>query len=223
MKSVSTGASSKNTLTDKELKSAPSDPGERYAWATMECIKKLPTCTPDDVTDVYDSLIEQSCRAAGISAQMETLRADANKKKTKSACKTDITSCMVATTRCRSDYSGCTDTADFDKFLSECGVAATGCDAHMAAIRTELASARESAIDGAEGMLAGIVESYQKNREKKWASTKDDCKNKTSYNACIETICARSMKNKCGTGFEWERSAATQLCKFYQLACDTIK
>ena len=65
MKSISAGAFAKYTISDKELKKAPSDPGERYVWGTKLCLQKVSGCTPDDVTDNYDSLVEQSCKAAG--------------------------------------------------------------------------------------------------------------------------------------------------------------
>ena len=37
MKSVSAGSAAKYTISDKELKKAPDDPGERYVWATKKC------------------------------------------------------------------------------------------------------------------------------------------------------------------------------------------
>ena len=58
MQSLSLGQSAKYTLSEKELKNAPTDPGQRYAWATEQYIKKIDGCTPDDVSDIYDKLIE---------------------------------------------------------------------------------------------------------------------------------------------------------------------
>ena len=81
MKSVSAGASAKYIISDKELKKAPSDPGERYVWGTKLCLEKLSGCTPDDVEENYDNLIEQSCKAAGISADFVNLAKKANEKK----------------------------------------------------------------------------------------------------------------------------------------------
>ena len=82
MKNISAGSVTKYILSDKELKKAPSDPGERYVWATKQCLKKLKDCTPDDVSDNYDSLIEKSCTAAGIAAEMTRLTDEAKIEKT---------------------------------------------------------------------------------------------------------------------------------------------
>ena len=51
IKSVSVGASTRFNISDKELKSAPNDPGQRYVWATTKCIERVTDCTPDDVSD----------------------------------------------------------------------------------------------------------------------------------------------------------------------------
>ena len=71
MRSVSVGASAKYNISEKELKKAPSDPGERYSWATKLCLQKVSGCNAEDVSDTYDPLIEQSCKAAGVSAQFD--------------------------------------------------------------------------------------------------------------------------------------------------------
>lgn len=223
MRSVSVGASAKFSFTAKELKAAPTDPGARYAWATAECIKKVAGCTPDDVTDNYDTLIEQSCKAAGISAEMSSLRAAAAKTKTKSSCKTDVQACVIDAKRCGPDYSACADNADFDKFFSGCSVEAGGCDTYLGDIRTELIAARDTAIKNADTIIETIVASYKSEREKKLASVKANCTDNAGREACITSVCERSMANKCAAGYSAERSMATQLCKFYDLACDTLK
>lgn len=223
MRSVSVGASAKFSFTDKELKKAPSDPGARYAWATAECIKKVSGCTPDDVTDNYDSLIEQSCKAAGITAQMANLRASAAKTKSKTSCKTDVQACVIDAKRCGPDYSACADNADFDKFFAGCSVEATGCDDHLTEIRTELVAARDNAIKNADTIIESIVASYQSERTKKLNSIKANCTDNAGRESCINAVCERSMANKCGAGYASERSMATQLCKFFDLACDTLK
>ena len=223
MRSVSVGASSKNTISDKELKSAPSDPGERYAWASAQCIKKLPDCTPDDIEDTYDSLIEQSCKAAGISSQMAALQEAARKTKSKSACDSEIRACVVDASRCSGDYRNCENQTEFDRILSECGVAATGCDQYIAAIRIDLTTARDAAIKGADEALAALVASYQSARERKLTAARATCKDNSGREDCIATVCERSMPNKCAIGHESEKAAATQLCKFYDTACATLR
>lgn len=222
MKSVSVGQSSKNTLSEKELKAAPTDPGQRYAWATAQCIAKLGGgCTPDDVSDAYDSLIEQSCTAAGISAQMSSLQADLKKTKSQSSCNTDITSCLVAANRCGPDYAACQSDADFDNFFAACSVEATGCDQYMSAIRTELFNSRNDAIANAAEAPKKIAESYQAARNKKRTSIQSTCADNASRDQCVETVCQNNMRNKCATSSE--KSNAILLCKFYEVACTTIK
>ncbi len=223
MRSLSVGMSSSYTITDKELKNAPDEPSARYAWAATQCIKKVSGCTPDDVSDAYDKLIEQSCRAAGITAEMASLRAAAAKPVSRSQCNTDIRSCIISGTRCMADWRECADDENFNKFFSQCSVSATGCDEHIASIRSDLMTARDNAIKSASDALAGIVKSYQERRESKLATAQAQCADNAGRDACIATVCERNMKNKCAAGFESEKSMATQLCKFHELACNVLR
>ena len=223
MKSISAGASAKYTISDKELKKAPTDPGERYVWGTKLCLEKLSECTPDDVTDNYDSLIEQSCKAAGIAADFANLAKKANEKKTQTSCSSEITTCLIDAKRCTADYRKCESDADFDKYFSECGVAATGCDEHLATIRTNLTSARKTAIANAGKLLQNIIDAYKSAREQKLASAQTSCKNGKAKLECIDRVCGANMRNKCAIGFEYEKTVAEQLCKFYDTACERLK
>ncbi len=223
MQSLSVGQSSSNTISAKELKNAPTDPTARYTWAATQCINKISGCTPDDVSDAYDKLIEQSCRAAGISATVANLRASAAKPVTKTQCNTDIKSCIVDDTRCTADWRECADDENFNKFFSQCSVSATGCDEHLASIRSELITERDNSIKNIAAALDGIVKSYQQKRESKLATAQAQCKNNKGRDECVASVCERSMKNKCGAGFESEKSMAIQLCKFYDVACDTLR
>lgn len=222
MTSVSVGTSAKYNLTEKELKKAPDDPGERYAWATAQCIKKVTGCTADDVSDTYDKLIEQSCTAAGVSAKMDKALDQAAKKKSKSTCKTDISACIIADNYCTADYRNCSENADFDKFFASCSVNATGCDDYIAEIRDTLIAARDDAIRNTDSILEKIVSAYKTAREKKISAIQSGCADNASRDACVETVCNRNMPNKCGDGYESEKSAAVGLCKFYDVACATI-
>ena len=222
MRSLSLGASARYTLSEDELEDAPTDPGQRYAWATAQCIKKIDGCTPDDVSDAYDELIEQSCRAAGVSAQLATTLSERAQTVSQSTCMTNIRACMVAANRCGPDYSACENDSDFDRFFAACSVEATGCDDYVSDIRTDLIAARDSAIESADTMLATIVKNYQTARAQKLTSAQDGCKNDSARNECIETVCERNMPNKCGDGYESERASATQLCEFYDIACDLL-
>lgn len=222
MKSVSAGASAKYNISDKDLKKAPTDPGQRYAWATAQCIKKVAGCTADDVTDAYDNLIEQSCRAAGVSAQMSQTLDQTAKTKSKTTCQSGITACLIADTRCTADFRACAENADFDKFFAACGVENTGCDEHIASIRADLIADRDNAIKNADSILKQIIASYQSARDKKISSIKSGCANNSARDECVATVCKNNMNNGCGTGFESEKTMALQLCKFYEIACATI-
>ena len=223
MKSISAGASAKYTVSDKELKKAPSDPGERYVWGTKLCLKKVSECTPDDVSDNYDSLIEQSCKAAGIAAEFKDLAQQVNEQKTSASCSSEISACIVNTKRCAADYRKCELDAEFDKYFSECSVASVGCDEYLKDIRAQLISSRNTSIANADKVLQTIIASYQSAREQKLASSQASCKNNTAKLDCIERVCQTNMRNKCEVGFEYESTVAEQLCKFYDTACERLK
>lgn len=223
MKSITAGASAKYTISDKELKNAPKDPGERYVWGTKLCLEKVSGCSADDVTDNYDSLIEQSCTAAGISTEMESLAKKAAAKKTQSLCSTEISSCVIAENRCNGDFKGCESDSDFDKYLSECGVEATGCDEFMSDVRKTLSESRKSMYANASQLVQKIIAAHQSARKQKLTNAQTSCKNDKAKTDCINRVCANNMKNKCATGFSYEKTVAEELCKFYDTACAKLK
>lgn len=223
LKSLSIGASSKYTISDKDQKIAPSDAGAKYIWATEQCIKKIDGCTTDDVSAVYDSLIEQSCRAAGISAEMANLHSAVKKTKSQNTCNTEISACLVDAKHCGADLTGCAENAEFDKHFSLCVVDANGCDAFATAIRGELIVSRNTAVQAQDTLVANIVRAYQSARDAKLKTAEESCKNGTAMTNCVETVCANNMRNKCAAGFQSETSMATLLCTFNNTACDRIK
>ena len=223
MKSVSAGSSARYNISDKELKSAPTDPGERYAWATKICLSKVSGCTTEDVNDNYDSLIEQSCTAAGISTQMENLTQKSRKTKNQSECKSEITACVTNEKHCFADYKNCETDADFDKFFADCAVAARGCDSFSKTIRSDLIIARDTTLKNAAKVLETIVASYQKTRENKLRNTQSACVDSAAKNRCIATVCNNNMPHKCDAGYEYENTLAGELCKFYDTACNRLK
>jgi len=223
MRAVSVGTSSKYTISARDLKSAPTDPGERYVWASNKCIAMVDGCTAENISDTYDPLIEQSCTAAGISAQMLVLFENARKTKTSATCKSEITACITGNAKCTPGYSACAEDADFDKFFSECSIAAHGCDEYLADIRTNLTKSRDTAIKNAENAILEIVQSYRDSRDKRLNAITQSCNNNAGRDACIVSICNRSMPNQCDAAYPSEKSMATQLCKFYDVACSTLK
>ncbi len=226
MQSLSLGQSAKYTLSEKELKNAPTDPGKRYAWATAECIKKIEGCTADDVSDTYDKLIEQSCKAAGVSAQLAVTLSENAKTVSSSSCETSIRACLVEEKRCGPDYSACENDADFNNFFAACSVEASGCDNYISDIRNTLISDRNTAIANADKAIENLKQTYQTAREQKVAQAENACKDDTAFNACVKTVCATNMPNKCEVGTsteESENAAAAALCNFYKTACNLLK
>lgn len=221
MRSLSLGQSAKYTLSEDELEDAPTDPGQRYVWATRKCIEKVEGCTTDDVSDTYDKLIEQSCRAAGVTAQMTATIAEVNRQTTSAtSCLTTIRACMIDEKRCGPDYSGCPDDASFNNFFSSCSVEATGCTDYIADIRNTITEAKDTAIANAEAFIENIVAGYQNAREQKLASANASCKNNAAREECIKTVCERNMPNKCAQ--DSETKSATLLCEFYDSACEVL-
>lgn len=223
MKSISAGASAKYTISDKELKSAPTEPGARYVWGTKLCLEKVSGCTTDDVEEKYDPLIEQSCKAAGISNEMVNLAKKANAQKTQNSCSSEISTCLIDAKRCDADYSKCESDADFDKYFAECGVESNGCEDFLATIKSELTSARDTSIANADKLLENIINSYKTAREQRLALAQQSCKNNKAKSDCIERVCASNMRNKCADGFDYEKTVANELCKFYDTACERLK
>lgn len=223
MKNISAGTSAKYNISDKELKNAPSDPGERYVWATKICLTKVKDCTKEDVDDNYDSLIEKSCTAAGISAQFANLTKKATLTKSLSGCSTDIKSCIVNDKRCSADYRLCKSDADFDKYFSECGVAATGCESFLSQIRSELIKTRDAMITSANTILQSIVNTYQTSRNQKLQSAQSSCKDNSGFKKCVSSVCSINMPHKCDTNYNYEENLAGQLCEFYKTACNRLK
>lgn len=235
MKNITAGGTSKYTISDKELKKAPKDPGKRYVWATEQCLKKVSGCTTEDVSDTYDSLIEQSCEAAGIAADMSNLAKKANKTRTKTECSARINACIIDEKRCLADYRNCESDADFDKYFSQCSISfpdpkdekgkydVSGCDSFLADIRSTLISNRNSAIKDAATLLQSIVKAYQNTRATKLATTQQSCKDNSAKQNCLVNMCENHMRHKCGDGYEYEQQLAEQLCKYYDTACNRLK
>ena len=217
---VTAGQSTKYTLTDREMRNAPSDTGARYVWATNECIKKLPDCTPDDVSDLYDKLIEQSCKAAGVNMQAASAIESINKKRTKTSCNDAFTACMDK--KCGTTFENCEEDAIFTRSIAECAAESTGCDDYIAEFRTTITNDRKTAVARRESVLQTLVKNYQSTRESKLSSAKSNCKSGKTFETCVTATCNNNMPNKCDNN-KTERSMAERLCQFYKTACTVLK
>ena len=223
LRAISVGTSSRFSISARDLKNAPTDPGERYVWAARKCLSLIDGCTAENVSEFYDSLIEQSCTAAGIKSQMTVLQKQSVRTKTSTICKSEITACVVADARCSAHYTNCATDSEFDKHFSECAVTVDGCDQYLPSIRGALAGARTNANTNAESTLTAIVQSYRDARERRMTTITKSCETGDARDTCIASVCNRSMANKCDSGHPEETSMATQLCKFYDTACSTLK
>lgn len=217
---VTAGQSTKYVLTDREMRNAPSDPGARYVWATNECIKKLPDCTPDDVSDLYDKLIEQSCKAAGVTMQAASAIESINKKRTKTSCNDTLTTCMDK--KCGTTFENCEEDAIFTRSIAECAAESTGCDDYIAEFRATITTDRKTAAARRESVLQTLVKNYQSTRESKLSSAKSNCKSGKTFETCVTATCNNNMPNKCDNN-KTERSMAERLCQFYKTACTVLK
>lgn len=223
MRTISAGTSARFTISSRDLKDAPADAGERYIWASQRCIEMVTDCTADDISDVYDPLIEQSCTAMETNTSTTALAKNANDTRGDKSCKDAISLCMVSDTKCTPAYTGCASDTDFDRYFSECAVASVGCDEYLGDIRADLIKSRNGGIATRETVLARVIERYRKNREDTMTEITKSCQSGTKRDECILKICNRMMPNKCDANNPSEKSTAAQLCKYYDTACATLK
>ena len=222
MKSLSAGSSTKYNISDKELKTAPTDAGERYAWATLRCLQKLPDCTINDIEEAYDPLIETACAGADTISGVSDMINQMHSEQSASACSASVRNCILGATRCGSGFEKCFDDTDFDREFSTCLLSEPKCDAHSTVIRAELLASRKSTMDSIDAALDALVSGYRTARENQMASLKEDCKTGALRDKCIAQVCAQNMPNKCASGFDTEKSMAKDLCKYHDTACGRI-
>ena len=221
MKNVTAGSSSKNTISAKELKSAPDDPGERYVWASKLCLKKVDNCTADDISETYDSLIEKSCTAAGITSQMAKVQQDTLKTKNASSCESEISVCVTDAKRCKSDYSNCKDDEKFAEFFAACTSSVAGCGEFSPAVRSKIAARRESTLKATNANIDTIVENHKRDRAQKLASMKSNCTGNAGYQSCYNSACKTHTENNCANANE--KVIAAAICEFHKTACKKIE
>jgi hypothetical protein len=209
LKNVNVGQSSKYAIGDKELAVAPSDPGKRYIWATTECIKKVGNCTTDDVSAIYDKLIEQSCKAAGVNIQITKAVAKLDAKPSATKCKNTLTTCMED--KCGTKFENCATDSDIDRVASECATETTGCDEYVKGIKAEFALNSKNMQDKNEQQLQQIVQEHQTTRKNALTEITDGCKNGANEASCI-----KDYTNILGA------QIAKLVCGYHKTACDTV-
>ncbi len=221
MKSVTAGSSSKNTISAKDLKNAPSDPGDRYVWATKLCLGIVKNCTADDVSEAYDPLIEKSCTAAGISNDMASLQKKAAKNtKNANSCTDEISICITKAEKCNSDFSKCADDAKFNSFFATCSSQATGCTNFIDKARETIAATRKSTLSTTNSNIYAIAASHRQERMQKLTSISAGCKQNAAFDDCVTSACLNNTSNNCAT--QAEQTIANNLCQFYKTACTKV-
>lgn len=221
MKNLTAGTSSKNTISAKELKDAPTDPGKRYMWATELCLEKVANCTPDDVTETYDELIEKSCTAAGINNNATNLQKKSTKStKTVATCTNEISICVTKPEKCDNDFSKCSENEKFTNFFASCAAQASGCTNFINQARSEIDATRKSALSGAKSALVSIIATHRQTRLNNLAKANSGCLHDTDYENCKKNICKNNTANNCAT--DNEKEIAKNLCQFYKTACSKI-
>ncbi|MDR1071123.1 MAG: hypothetical protein LBL21_00565 [Rickettsiales bacterium] len=224
MKSLSVGKSSKNTISDKDLKNAPADPGDRYKWATAECVKKLKDCSPEDATENYDKLIDQSCKIALGSSDYEASLKKAAVKKTADQCGADLSVCLLSASKCAGNMLNCEEDGEFNRNFSACMVEASGCDEFTTTLRDKMKKQRDDMVAKKESRLSDLVRLRRMEREENLAAANRICNG--GKDACVLEMCGNlpnGLDENGLCGDSEEKIMAASLCKFVDIACDKIK
>jgi hypothetical protein len=225
MQSLSVGKSSKNTISDKELKSAPKDPGERYQWATKECAKKIKDCEPEDVSDNYDKLIDQACKVALNDTEYEASLKKAAVKKTAEQCASDLNACLLASNKCDGNMLKCETDEEFNRNFSACMVLATGCDEFTTTLRDRMKKSRDEMVAKKDGNLDDLVSLKKMERERDMKTAKNLCSG-AGKEMCVAEVCGNFPNGLDANGLcadPEEKILAANLCKFVDIACNKLK
>ena len=234
LKQVNLNSSAKYILSEKEVKALNDDlatragvgnlASARFVEAKTQCIARNDGCTMDDASDAYDKLIEQSCKAAGVSAQMAAAVTQLHgTAKTSDTCESEINACLLDDKRCGPGLLACKEDGDFDRNFSQCSLLSKGCEAFLADIRKSTMAARDNNLKNVVANAQKLAKSFQDARAQDLASAHDMCTNNAGRAACVKTICATNMPNNCTTGNEDETAMATLLCGFWDTACGRLK
>jgi hypothetical protein len=225
MQALSIGKSSKNTISDKDLKKAPKDPGERYVWARAECVKKLKDCSLDDAAENYDNLIDQSCKIAMGDAEYAATQKEKSVKKTQEQCTAELSGCLLSAAKCGANMLQCEDDADFNRNFSACAADASGCGDFMTAMRDRGKRQRDDMVAKKNSRLDDLAKLRQLERQEKFARADKLC-NSGGKDACMLEMCGNmpvglDENGLCGDANE--KIWAASLCKFVDIACDRLK
>ena len=226
MQSLAVGRSSRNTISDKELKNAPKDPGDRYKWATVECAKKVNSCTADDVSDNYDKLIDASCKIAlGESEYAAVMKNAKDSKKTAPQCESELSACLLAPTKCDATMLKCELDADFNRLFAVCMSEASGCGDFTTTMRDNIKKQRDDMVAKKNNRINELIQLKKMERQEELESANRLC-SAGGKESCIIDMCANlptglNSNKQCADADE--RMWAASLCKFVDTACNRLK
>lgn len=226
--STNLGSASKYTISNKDLKKAPTDPGERYVWARQKCFEMLDECTANDADRVYYPLILEACQNRNKKAEQKVLMSKSNNTKSDDGCYVAVNECITDDKHCLSDYRNCESDTDFTKYFSDCSikpnVKQVCTPEYLSKQRSVLIGVRDQTFKTAADNIKRVVKQHQDARKNPKRS--DDprviCKDDTGKQTCINSMCG-NLPNQCAEGFEYEIQMAEQLCKYYDTACSKLK
>jgi len=225
MQSLSVGVSSKTSISAKELKSAPDDPGERYKWATKQCLAKLTDCTTDEADDNYDPLIQQACKAVMGEQEYAAALKKVQTKKTEEQCLAEIQNCVLRDDKCGSDLLNCSADSAFDQNVAYCAADANGCSDFISKIRANLQTSKDDMLAKRKTRISDFQKRKADERLAKMNAANAMCGN-GGKNGCIIEICGNMPNGLGDEGFcadQEEERVAGILCKFVDTACDRMK
>ena len=225
MQALALGTSSRNAVPERELRSAPTDPGERYQWATRQCIQRVSTCSAYDVEEHYDPLIQQSCRIAMGDAEFLAQMERARERRTEEECTSEFNLCLLDSGRCGGDMLACETGEDFNRNFSACMVEVTGCDDFSTTLRTAMLAARDRMIATRDSRLEDLVALRRMERENRREMADRMCL-PGGMAGCVAEMCGNLPTGLDDGGYctdQNERMWSTNLCRFLETACARLR
>lgn len=212
-------ANQRASATTLEIRNAPTDPAARYSWAATECLQRIAGCTSDDVTDNYNPLIEQSCRAANVSMSFAAA-ATAPVRKSSAECRRDMIECMNR--RCGAGFANCQQDSDLDRNFSTCLIdTSCGSDPEVSDIRNTIRRSRDDFERNRIAAAESAATQRRRARESAAQSAREDCRTGAAKESCVRSMCA-NFANRCEDNRD-ETAMANNLCRFVDIACGKIR
>jgi len=225
MQTLALGGSSRNTISDRDLRDAPRRPEDRYLWAQQQCLTLLSDCTERDIEDNYDRLIEQACHIAMNDIEFNVALREAAVRKTEDTCNTELSQCLLGANRCGPNMLECESNEDFNRNFSACAVYVGGCDDFTTALRSRMMTQRDEMIAQRGRRVQELAELRRNEREHRWQQATGMCQDDRGFNACVIEMCGNFpiglVDGICQD--QEETRWARQICEFVRTACQRLR